>query len=738
MQTKGLHKQHVKSGNESHYRNLFEYIKSGVAVYEAIEDGNDFIIKDFNRAGEIIDNVKRDDVIGKRVTEVFPVVNETGLLNMYREVWKTGKNKRNPLIHVKVGGHESWRENDIFKLPSGEVVAVYADITEKILAEQELQRSETRYKTLFNSIRDAILVADINRNIIDCNTAFTKLFGYTIEEIEGNPASYVFKNEDEYKHVGEMINDFFNTNCFLKTIHYKKKDGKVFPGETNVFYMKDSTRQVIGFIGVIRDISERVKTEKKIKQSELKFRNIFNNAVDAIFIHGMDGQFLEVNDVACKRLGYSRNKLLQMSPLDIDVPDYAQVAKNRILAVKEKGKMVFETAHVARDGMIIPVEISSRVIKYEGKTCILSIARDISARKQAEQKRNEYQKILNSTLDAIDSLIMVVDKDLRMVLSNWKNHEWVPLKQRKLQPYCYKVMKNYQSPCENCPPLKTFADGKTRWYLDQNPVDGSYKEISVIPIFDGDGHVEHVLENVKDVTERVKRQRILESKNEELEQFAYTVSHDLKSPLVTIKGFIGLLQQDILSGRQERIERYVNHIENASDKMIGLLDDLLQLSRAGRSVKTPEIINMELLAREVIEILDGTIQKTKANVVVNPGMPEVFGDKTRVRQVLQNLVENSLKYTEEQNKPLIELGSRDHENEKFIQFFVKDNGVGIEPEYHEKVFGVFDQLINDKGGSGIGLSLVKKIIELHHGNIWVESTGEKGSGTTFWFTLPAK
>ncbi len=738
MQTKGLHKQHVKSGNESHYRHLFEHIKSGVAVYEAIEDGNDFIVKDFNRAAEIIDNVKRDDVIGKRVTEVFPVVNETGLLNMYREVWKTGKNMRNPLVHVKVGDHESWRENDIFKLPSGEVVAVYNDITEKMLAEQKLQRSETRYKTLFNSIRDAILVADVNRNIIDCNAAFTTLFGYTTEEIEGKPTSYMYKNKDEFKHMGEMINDHFDKDCLLKTIHYKKKNGKIFSGETHVFYMKDSMQQVIGFIGVIRDISEQVKTEKKIKQNDLKFRNIFNNAVDAIFIHGMDGQFFEVNNVACKRLGYSRNKLLQMSPVDIDVPGYAQIAKNRMKAVKEKGKMVFETAHVARDGTIIPVEISSRTIKYEGKTCILSIARDISARQHAEQKRNEYQKILNSTFDAIDSLIMVIDKNMRVVLSNWKNHEWVPENQRQKQPYCYKAIKNYQSPCKKCPPLKTFSDGKTRWYLDQNPVDGSYKEISVIPIFDTDGHVEYVLENVKDVTERVKRQRILESKNEELEQFAYTVSHDLKSPLVTIKGFIGLLQQDIQSQRQERMERYVNHIENASDKMIGLLDDLLQLSRAGRSVKTPEIINMELLAREVIEILGGAIQKTKANVVVNPGMPEVSGDKTRIRQVLQNLVENSLKYMGEQNKPLVEIGSREHENDQPIQFFVKDNGIGIQPEYHEKVFGVFDQLINDKGGSGIGLSLVKKIIELHHGTIWVESSGEKGSGTTFWFTLPVK
>jgi signal transduction histidine kinase len=274
--------------------------------------------------------------------------------------------------------------------------------------------------------------------------------------------------------------------------------------------------------------------------------------------------------------------------------------------------------------------------------------------------------------------------------------------------------------------------------LDQNPVDGSYKEISVIPIFDEEGQVEYVLENVKDVTERVSRQRILESKNEELEQFAYTVSHDLKSPLVTIKGFIGLLQQDVQSQRHDRMERYLNHISNASDKMVSLLDDLLQLSRAGRSVTSPEAINMESLAYEIIEILNGTIQKTKARVVVNPGMPEVFGDKIRIRQVLQNLVENSLKYRGAQKNPLIEIGSSKQENEKINLFFIKDNGIGIHPEYHEKVFGVFDQLINDKGGTGIGLSLVKKIIELHHGSIWIESSGEEGRGTIFWFTLPAK
>ncbi len=738
MQSNGGHKQHEEDNNEVHYRHLFEHIKSGVAVYEAIDDGKDFILKDFNKAGENIDNVKRTDVIGKRITEVFPNIKETGLLKMFREVWRTGKNIRHPAVCIKDELHERWHENDIYKLPTGEVVAVYDDITRRVHAEQKLLKSENKYKSLFNSIRDAILVADVNRQIIDCNAAFTTLFGYTTEEIEGKPTSYVYKNEDEFNRMGEMIKNHSNDDCFLNTIHYKKKDGEIFPGETNVFYMKGPGQQIIGFIGVIRDISEQIEAEKKIKQSDLKFRNIFDNAMDAIFIHGMDGHFLEVNDVACKRMGYSRNKFLQMSPEDIDVPDYAQIAKSRMLTVKEKGKLVFETAHIARDGTIIPVEISSRTIKFEGKTCILSIARDIRTRKQAEQKRNEYQSILDSTFDAIDSLIMVVDKDLRVVLSNWKNHEWVPEKQRQMQPYCYKVMKNFQSPCEHCPPLKTFNDRKPRWYLDQNPIDGSYKEISVIPIFDEEGQVEYVLENVKDVTERVNRQRILESKNEELEQFAYTVSHDLKSPLVTIKGFIGLLQQDVQSKRHDRMERYLNHISNASDKMVSLLDDLLQLSRAGRSVTSPETINMESLAYEIIEILNGTIQKTKARVVVKPGMPEVFGDKTRIRQVLQNLVENSLKYMGAQKKPLIEIGSSKHENEKVNLFFIKDNGIGIHPEYHEKVFGVFDQLINDKGGTGIGLSLVKKIIELHRGSIWIESSGEEGCGTVFWLTLPAK
>jgi PAS domain S-box-containing protein len=226
----------------------------------------------------------------------------------------------------------------------------------------------------------------------------------------------------------------------------------------------------------------------------------------------------------------------------------------------------------------------------------------------------------------------------------------------------------------------------------------------------------------------------LENKNAELERFTYTVSHDLKSPLFTIRGFLGYLEQDALSNNYERFKSDLQRIIDATNKMQTLLNELLELSRIGRLKNEPTKLSFEELAREAADLVQGRIMERSIAVHIATGLPCIYGDRQRLVEVLQNLLDNAAKFIGDQKEPRIEIGWSGEEDGKPI-FYVRDNGMGIAPEHHDRVFGLFNKLDPRTDGTGVGLALVKRIIEVHGGRIWIQS--EMGKGSTFFFTLPA-
>lgn len=225
----------------------------------------------------------------------------------------------------------------------------------------------------------------------------------------------------------------------------------------------------------------------------------------------------------------------------------------------------------------------------------------------------------------------------------------------------------------------------------------------------------------------------LEARNTEMERFTYTVSHDLKSPLITIEGFLNLLEQDIAAAESARMRRDFVYLRSATHTMQRLLDDLLELSRIGRIAHPPQVVALDQLVQEALHLVTGRMLARDVQVEIVSELPLVFCDRSRLLQVFQNLLDNAIKFMGTQPAPRIVIGARQDNTETVC--YVRDNGIGIEPPYHHKVFELFQRLNASDEGTGIGLTLVQRIIEVHGGRVWVESAGQN-CGSTFYFTLP--
>ncbi len=255
-------------------------------------------------------------------------------------------------------------------------------------------------------------------------------------------------------------------------------------------------------------------------------------------------------------------------------------------------------------------------------------------------------------------------------------------------------------------------------------------------------HRQHKHEQTRSMLLEVERQTSeererlvseLEARSAETERFAYTVSHDLKSPLTAIMGYVGLLKHDVAAGEKARVGKAIARIDGAAVQMGRLLDDVLEVARSGRIVGSPKAVPFAELAREALVLVAGPIEDRGLEVEIASDLPVVFGDRTRLLQMMQNLLENAVKYMGSQTAPRVEIGVREDDGETVCT--VRDNGIGIEPEHHEEVFALFRRLDAGGDGSGIGLATVRRIIEVHGGRIWVESEG-RGQGCTLCFTLP--
>jgi light-regulated signal transduction histidine kinase (bacteriophytochrome) len=270
----------------------------------------------------------------------------------------------------------------------------------------------------------------------------------------------------------------------------------------------------------------------------------------------------------------------------------------------------------------------------------------------------------------------------------------------------------------------------------QSHLEAAFSESDITALQTMTDQVSNAIETARLFNDRVKLIKELETKNAELEQFAYTVSHDLKSPLVTIRGYLGYLNEDARKGDFERFDLDLSRVVSATLTMQALLHDLLSLSKVGRTVDTTEDVDLSEVTASVLEVIHGDYVKKKIEIKVADDLPVVRVNRTRIGEVFQNLMVNALKFSWEKPVPLVEIGM--HGTDELTNYpiiYIRDNGIGIEPKYHAQIFGLFNRLNSQMEGTGVGLTLVKRIVEMYGGRIWVKSDGT-GNGSTFYFTLP--
>ncbi|HXM11470.1 MAG TPA: PAS domain S-box protein, partial [Terriglobales bacterium] len=633
------------------------------------------------------------------------------------------------------------------------VTAAIRDISVRKAAESHLARMEGRYRGLLEAAPDAMVVVNVAGEIVLLNVRAEKEFGYSRDELVGQKVKNIIPKgfaeriiADGTRSAAEALAQQIGTGIELVG---RRKDGSEFPIE--IMLSPLGSAEGILVTAAIRDISMRKDSETHLAQMEGRYRGLLEAAPDAMVVVNPAGEIVLLNVQAEKQFGYSRDELVGQQVRNIIPEGFAErlIADGTRSAAEALAQQIgtgIELNGRRRDGTEFPIEIMLSPLESADGVLVTAAIRNITTRRDAEAHLAQMEGRYRGLLEAAPDAMVVVNPAGEIVLLNvqaekqfgYHRDELVGQKVKNIIPEGFAE--------------RLIADGTrsaaealaqqigTGIELNGRRKDGTEFPIEIMlsPLESAEGVL--VTAAIRNITERKKSEEHLvktvgelKRSNDELQQFAYVSSHDLQEPLRMVTSYTQLLAGRYKGRLGSDADEFIAFAVDGCNRMQGLIKDLLAYSRAGTNGMGLCEISAENALKGALANLRATIDQSSA-VVTHDALPAIWADETQLTQVFQNLVGNAIKYHGTE-VPHVHVSATKNGGSEWT-FSVRDNGLGIDPQYFDRIFILFQRLHgrDEFEGTGIGLAICKKILERLGGRIWVESQPEKGS--TFYFALP--
>ncbi|MBN1689600.1 MAG: PAS domain S-box protein [Dehalococcoidia bacterium] len=635
----------------------------------------------------------------------------------------------------------------------GLVAAGHAGKDDDNRLQEEMDSSMDRYRTILEEMDCGYYEVDAKGKLSFINDAAARLNGYTREEMVG--MSYKeYVPQQYWESTFESYARVFSTgvplrNCPMVRL---KKDGSLIYHEDFVFPVRNGKGEITGLRGIARDVTLQKLAEAALLD-EKRFSEALIDSLPGIFyLIDEEGAFVRYNSNASEVVGYSPEEGKKIRAMDVIAEEDRAYIAEKLSEIFNQGSGDAEVRLLAKDGRRIPYHITAKRVSLGGRNYLLGTGVDISQRVEAERARDESEKNYRLLAENTKDIVTIVDKNFNLV--------WLSASGEKLTGYSFEEQKKMPLNKKIMPDsvkrtkalliraLQEEQEGThdpARHYdieieLCRNDGSTIWTENQMQFTRDGNGRATAMLIQGRDISERKQAEQALKESleelrrsNEELEQFAYVASHDLQEPLRMVSSYVQLLEKRYKDRLDSDALDFMNYAVSGARRMQNLINDLLAYSRVGTRGKPFAPVDASEVLYAALSNLEVAIHEAEA-VIEHGDLPVVFGDEGQLIQVFQNIIVNAIKFHGHQ-PPYVRVDAVPDDGDWL--FSIRDNGIGIDPQFFERIFLVFQRL-NGSGyaGTGIGLSVARKIIQRHGGRIWLES--QPGQGSTFYFTLPMR